>query len=183
MRQLLVVGSLVGALALAAPAGADQRSWYLGLEAGAGTVSGNTSFGDDVAFAAMAVLGTEISDNLKIEGEFGYRTSSPTSYADVDQLSFIASLVYEVSLGKTMSWDLGVGGGIADTTVTSFGFEYGDTQTVLQLQTGLNFDISENTELNVNARYTTGLSGGDFAPGNLNDINNITLSVGVTFGL
>lgn len=180
MRKSLVMGSLVGALALAAPAGAGERSWYMGLEAGLemdGGGRGSPGF-DGGGFAGLLTVGTGIGSHLNLEGELGYRSTSDDGI-DIDQTTLLLSVVYEAPLSKDISINIGVGVGADRVAVDyNFGlFEISDSEieAVAQFKIGLSMDISDSAELMANYRYVETLT--DSA------IDDSTLTVGIRFDL
>jgi opacity protein-like surface antigen len=174
----LIWGALASALVLAAPAGAGERSWYMGLEAGLELEGGGNSYGYDPAdggFAGLLTLGTGITSHLNLEGELGYRSTSDDGI-DIDQTTLLLNLVYEAPLSQDISIDLGVGVGADRVVVDYFGFfEESEIEAVAQFKIGLSLDISDSTELTANYRYVETLT--DSA------IDDSTVTVGMRFAL
>jgi len=175
MRQLLVVGSLVSALALATPAGADQRSWYLGLEGGVEFDGGS---GADNGWAGLLTIGAGITSHLSLEAELGYRTATIEGYSpslDLNQSSLMLNAVYEAPLTKEISVAIGVGLGVDEVAVEYGSFEDSEVEVATQLKLGLSMEVSESTELVANYRYMEMITD--------SGIGNSTLTIGVRFAL
>lgn len=187
MRQLLVMGSVVGALCLGAPADAGQRSWYIGLEAGpefVGTAHGSAISGDsDIGLAVLATIGRRLGTHFSLEGELGYRSTTDDGWwgpLDVDQISGMVNGIYDVPLGKDISLAIGAGVGFDRVEVQGFGWSDSELQLAAQIKLGLNFEIAEATDLSINYRFMTTFTG-DY-PYN-DDFDNSTLTVGIRFAL
>jgi opacity protein-like surface antigen len=168
MRQLLVWGSLVGVLTLAAPAGAGERSWYLGLEGGVGADSG---------WAGLVTLGAGVTSHISLEAEVGYRYTTDEAFwmVEVSQTSLMLNAVYEAPLSKEISVAIGVGVGADDVSVDSGFFEESEVEVAAQLKLGLSMDLGESTELVANYRYMEMITD--------SGIGNSTLTIGVRFDL
>lgn len=171
MRQLLVVGSVVAVLSLAAPAGAGERPWYLGLE-------GGVELDGDSGWAALVTVGRGIASNINLEAEFGYRGTSESGWlpVDIDQASLMMNAVYEAPLSEQVSLALGVGAGADYVSVEyPWGSSESEVELAVQLKLGLNVELSESTDLVANFRYLETVT--DSA------IDNTTLTIGLRFDL
>jgi opacity protein-like surface antigen len=175
VRQLLVVGSVVGILSLAAPADAGERGWYLGLEGGIET-DGNGASGD-WGFAGLASAGHGVTSNLNLELEFGYRaTTVDEQNYDIDQTSLMLNAVFDVPVTDEISLSLGLGLGVDRVQADMNGFELGDeVEVASQLKLGASWDIGDGTELVTNYRYMEMITD--------SGISNSTLTVGLRFDL
>lgn len=178
MRKLGLV-ALAIAMSTGVPAEAGKRDWYIGIEGGAEFDGGATGYSS--GFAGLVTLGAGLTEHLILEGEIGYRNTSSDGYfglsADIDQLSFMANLVYEAPLSKDLSFAVGVGLG-ADQV--SLDYYYGratdsEIEVMGQLKLGLSLAISESTELVANYRYTESIT--------TSPVDNSTLTVGLRFEL
>lgn len=159
MRQLVVMGSLVCALALAAPTGAGERSWYLGFEGGVELDGGGSNYGeDDSGWAGLVTVGTGVTSHISLEAELGYRTVS-SDYSGglssgVDQTTLMLNAVYETSLTKDVALAIGVGVGGAQVDYEYYwGGSHSDIEIAAQLKLGVSVAVSESTELVANYRY------------------------------
>jgi hypothetical protein len=175
MRQLLVVGLLVSALAFATPAGAGERPWYLGLEGGVELDGGSSgSSQDDYGWAGLLTVGTGVSTHFSLEAELGYRTTDSYGYlgygGGVDQTTLMLNAIYEMPLTKEVSFAAGVGVG---GDKVSFGGQ-SDMQIAAQLKLGLNVAISDNAELVTNFRYVEAFR---------TYVDDCTVTVGIRFAL
>jgi len=180
MRHLLVLGSVVSALAFAAPAGADERPWYLGLDAGVEFGGDGSSFGavDDNGWAGLLTVGQGITPHLNLEGELGFRSTDSTGYfanADISQLSFMLNANYEAPLSETISVEIGAGIG-ANVVDYEYLGGYGTTETKLatQLKLGAVVDVSEGAAVVATYRYMETWG---------SDADNSTLTIGLRFDL
>jgi hypothetical protein len=180
MRQLVVIGSLVSALALAAPTGAGERPWYLGLDAGIEFGGDGSSYGtvDDNGWAGLLTVGQGITSHFNLEGELGIRSTDSTGYfanADISQLSFMVNANYEAPLSKDVSFEIGagVGANLVDYEYVG-GFSTTETKLATQLKLGAVLDVSEGTAVVATYRYMETWG---------SDADNSTLTVGLRFDL
>lgn len=174
MRQLLILGPLVGALAFAAPTGAGERGWYMGLEGG---VEFDGASGTDSGWAGLATLGVGITSHASLEAELGYRSTSAESFfpVDVDQTSLMLNAVYEAPISKEISFAIGVGVGIDEVGIDFGFFEDSEIEVATQVKLGLSMDVGESAELVANYRYMEMVTD--------SGISNSTLTIGVRFAL
>lgn len=175
MRQLLVVGSLLGVLCLAAPADAGGRSWYLGLEGGVEFDGGS---GADSGWGGFLTVGAGITSHVSLEAELGFRSTSADGFffpVDIDQASLMLNAIYEAPLSEEVSFMMGVGLGGDQVSVDIIGFEESEVEVAAQLKLGLSLEVSEGTDLVANYRYMEMLTD--------SGINNSTVTVGVRFAL
>jgi opacity protein-like surface antigen len=181
MRQL-VIGSLVSALALAAPTGAGERPWYLGLEGGVEFDGDGGS--NDNGWGGFLTLGSGLTSHISLEAELGHRSTSATFFdgfgfyhIDVEQTSLMFNALYEAPLGEEVSIVLGAGVGGENVSYSSlmFGDDENEIELAAQVKFGLNLALSESTDLVANYRYMSTL--GDL------DVTNSTLTVGIRFDL
>jgi len=178
MRQLLVWGSLVGVLGLAAPAGAGERSWYMGLEGGVEFDGDGSS--NETGWAGLITLGGGITSHINLEAELGYRSTSVDTIfelVDIKQTSLMFNALYEAPLSKEVSFVVGFGVGGENVSYDGFvfGADENEIEIAAQVKVGLNIALSDSTDLVANYRYMTTV--GDL------DITNSTLTVGISFDL
>lgn len=176
MRQLLVVGPLVGALVFAAPTGASERGWYMGLEGGIEFDGDGSS--NETGWAGLVTLGGGITSHINLEAELGYRSTSVNTlfeFVDIEQTSLMFNAVYEAPLSEEISFVVGLG--VGGETVSYDGFVFGadenEIEMAAQVKLGLNVALSDSSDLVANYRYMTTV--GDL------DITNSTLTVGLSF--
>lgn len=194
MRQL-VLGSLVGILSLSMSASAGERSWYVALEGGlefeGGSNAGSYANASNEGTAAFATFGTKISNNISLEGEFGYRSTGFDSYyfsmihVDVHQYSVMVNAVYEVPVTKELSLDFGVGLGV-DQVQLDDGYRpsAGDTDIAGQLKLGLNLAIGEGAAVTLDYRYLRTFNGEFYLDGpSGKGLRDDTVTVGLKFDL
>ena len=179
MRKLGLV-ALAIAMSTGVPAEAGKRDWYIGIEGGGEFDGGAT--GDNSGWAGLVTLGAGLTEHLSLEGELGYRTTGSDGYgglyADVDQLSFMANLVYEAPLSKEVSFAIGVGLGVDQVNLDYYYYfspDYGELEVMGQLKLGLSVAASESTDLVANYRYTESITS--------SPVDNSTLTVGFRFEL
>jgi opacity protein-like surface antigen len=164
---------------LATSAGAGERAWYVGIEGGVEFDGGSNV--DDSGWAALVTIGRGLTDHLSLEGEVGYRSTSPAGglwwmASDIDQLSFMGNLIYEAPLGKEVSVAVGVGiGGDQVRQEYGSGFSKSEMEVMGQLKLGLSIAVTESTELVANYRYTESITS--------SPVDNSTLTVGLRFAL
>jgi opacity protein-like surface antigen len=182
MRHLLVIGSLVSALALAAPTGAGERPWYLGLEGGVEFDGDGGS--NDNGWGGFLTLGSGLTSHINLEAELGYRSTSATffdgfgfSTVDIDQTSLMFNALYEAPLGDNASIVLGAGVGGENVSYSGFmfGADENEIELAAQVKLGVSVAVSESADLVANYRYMSTL--GDL------DVTNSTLTVGIRFDL
>lgn len=136
---------------------------------------------DDSGWAALATIGKGLTNHLSLEGELGYRSTSPGGgpwwmASNIDQLSIMANVVYEAPLGKEVSVAIGLGiGGDQVRQEYGTGFSKSEMEVMGQLKLGLSIAVTESTELVANYRYTESITS---AP-----VDNSTLTVGLRFAL
>ncbi len=178
MRQLLS-GVLAGALSLTASATAGEQAWYIGIEGGVeltGEHDGGTMpEGDDLGLAVFGTVGHGIGDNLRIEGEFGYRSSDQElgTMVDFTQLSAMVNLLYVAPLTDNISFLVGGGAGVDYVEAEVWWTNDSDLQGAVQLKAGLDFAIADATDLSVTYRYMTTFSN------DIVDLDNSTLTIGL----
>lgn len=178
MRKLGLV-ALAIALSTGVPAEAGKRDWYVGIEGGAEFDGGGT--GDSSGWAGLVTVGAGLSEHLSLEGEVGYRATSSDGYfalwADIDQLSFMANLVYEAPLSKDVALAIGVGLGGDQVSLDYYGanFSKSEMEVMAQIKLGLSIAVSEGTEVVANYRYTESITA--------SPVDNSTLTVGLRFEL
>ncbi len=176
MRHLLVLGSVVSALAFAAPAGADERPWYLALEGGV-EFDGVASSGDS-GWAGLLTVGRGVSSNVSFEAELGYRSTTDYGFGEVDieQTTLMLNAVFEAAISEDVSVAIGLGVGADNVAVEySWGFSDSDVELASQLKLGLSLEVSESTEIVANYRYVEMLTD--------SGISDSTLTVGIRFDL
>jgi len=176
MRSLLVIGSLVSAFALAAPAGAGERPWYLGLEGGV-EFDGIANEGDS-GWAGLLTVGRGISSNVSFEAELGYRSTTDYGFSEVDieQTTLMLNAVFEAALSEEVSVAVGLGLGADNVSVEYWwGYSESEVEMASQLKLGLSLELSERTEIVANYRYVEMITD--------SGLSDSTLTVGVRFDL
>ncbi|MBI1213795.1 MAG: outer membrane beta-barrel protein [Alphaproteobacteria bacterium] len=182
MKTRTILLGAVAAVALTGTANAGQLpGWYVGIEGGANWVDdvdvqivGPSGFSSttratasfDTGWAVLATVGYAFHNHFRLEGEVGYRHnkidtvlarfSSTTGIAgDLDELSLMANVIYDIQLGSKTTLSLGVGAGAdrakLDTTANFFDDE--DWGFAYQGIVGLAYNLSSKTQLTLNYRY------------------------------
>lgn len=184
MNTKAVLLGAAAALALGANANAAQNGWYVGLEGGASfaeDLSGTEtcpgcfsafqlSAPTETGWAVLATVGFEW-DRWRFEGEAGYRRNDieqisfagfptiSTNIDDLSQLTLMANVLYDISLGKRFSLSIGAGAGADRISLDWPGFNSGggwsDDDWVFAWQgiAGLNYAMSPDCDVFVDYRY------------------------------
>jgi opacity protein-like surface antigen len=176
MRQLLMVGSLVSAVAFAAPADAGERPWYLGLEGGV-EFDGIANSGDS-GWAGLLTVGRGISSHVSFEAELGYRSTTDYGFSEVDieQTTLMLNAVFEAAISEEMSVAIGLGLGADNVSVEYWwGYSESEVEMASQLKLGVSLDVSESTEIVANYRYVEMITD--------SGLSDSTLTVGIRFDL
>jgi opacity protein-like surface antigen len=169
-----------GALFAAAPVSADKSAWYAGVEGGL-EFNGHFMSDADTGYAFLAAVGRRLGTNFSVEGDIGYRTvTQPAFFYDVDQLTVTVNGVYDVELTENLS--LALAGGVGVNFVRAKGFFFGsfnngDVMLATQFRAGLNYALSDTTDITLNYRNVQSF-GNDFA-----DLGSTSLTVGLRFDL
>ena len=128
----LLIGT-VAVVALTGTANAGQlNGWYVGLEGGAnwvqdwdhtrftGSTPASASF--DTGWAVLATVGYGFGNNIRAEFEAGYRDNDGDGYttsgapvttmsADLSEVTFMANVLYDISLTPSLALSVGAGAG------------------------------------------------------------------------
>ncbi|MCE9522401.1 MAG: porin family protein [Alphaproteobacteria bacterium] len=188
MRRM-ILGAVVGMLGLSMSADAGDRTWYVAIEAGVESDGGQGSFWPNEynsGLALLATVGTRISNQVRLEGELGYRSNDVDSYSssiDVNQYSLMANAVYEIPVSKELSFDIGMGLGLDHIELDSAFFSVSDTELAGQLKFGLSLAVSDATDLTLNYRYLRSFGGDFYLAGGDSGVRDSTWTVGLRFDL
>ena len=154
-------------LAGTASAGYERDGWYVGLEAGAGSVDEFELRGQPVAieldngWAVMATVGYALTDsNWRLEGEVGYRMNEgQTSFYNLDveleEWSGMVNAIYDFNLNSD-KWglSLGAGAGIDNPRFKGWsGIDTNDKVFAFQGIAGLTYRVNQHWDLMLNYRY------------------------------
>jgi OOP family OmpA-OmpF porin len=174
----ILLGTVAG-VALAGTATAGQLpGWYIGLEGGANWVNdvdasavlggGTTIFGSasfDTGWAVLATVGYSFHNHFRIEGEIGYRhneidsttnTTIPvagTGTGDLNELSLMANVLYDIRLGERLVLTLGAGLGADRAELESGATSLDEWSFAYQGIAGLGYNLNRKTQLTLNYRY------------------------------
>jgi len=169
--------ALLGTVCVLAVSGTAHASgWYVGLEAGASWIADNdvdvratsaglTTFNTiapasfDGGWAIIAAVGYGMQ-GWRVEGELGWRkndkdqfTPLPFSTGDLNEVTAMLNLSYEIPLGQKFGVVVGGGAGIDYAMLDIPTLDDSDLNFAYQGIVGLNFALSPNTELTLNYRY------------------------------
>jgi OmpA-OmpF porin, OOP family len=167
---------LGAACAIALTGTAHAKGWYIGLEGGASwvadtdvdfrfTSAGVTTFAYDpiarfdTGWAVVATLGYELQ-GWRMEGEVAWRsndkdqfTGVPISTGDLDELTAMYNMTYQLPLSDEVGVYFGGGAGLDYAMLDIAGLDDSELNLALQGIAGLNVAISDSTELTLAYRY------------------------------
>jgi opacity protein-like surface antigen len=175
MRRL-AVGSLVGILALSMAASAGERGWYVGVEGGANwvDVSGGTVIRpacgmlgltpcalsaeatSEAGLAVFGVIGRQVTDQIRLEGELGYRMADFAEVSDISNTTLMVNAIFDVSLTDAFAVSVGAGVGYDWVDVSQVTSVYpGDDgpAAAFQLIAGARYELANGIDLTANYRY------------------------------
>jgi opacity protein-like surface antigen len=166
------VALLAGTCALALAGSAHAKGWYVGLDAGVGTVSDTNAIyqevGDFTAFpeghfdtgwALLATLGYAMQ-NWRLELEAGWRSNDKDQFliggpstGDLDELTAMYNMTYAFPLGQGLDIAIGGGAGLDYAMLDIANLDDGDVNFAYQGIVQLNYALSPSTELTLGYRY------------------------------
>jgi len=199
-QKLTLLGA---ACALAFTGTAHAKGWYASLEAGAVSVDDSdaifrftsgfsyTPVGRfDTGWALIAAVGYSLQ-GWHIEAEVGWRSNDKDQFTaplpstgDLDELTVMYNMTYDLSLGKDLTLSLGGGAGIDYAMLDIAGIDDGDVNFAYQGIAALSYAIAPNTELTIGYRYLHVLDPefeGTTATVKFDDFDKHTLTAGVRF--
>ncbi len=179
LRSIAMVG--VAALALCVPASANSfTGWYTNLNIGwdsMGSIKATFSPGpvvdtfktkDTALF--LGAFGYKFDNGFRLEDELGYTShgmdsSSYSGHASVT--SDIVDVLYDFPLSQQLDLEVGGGIGAADANLDVYNSSYtyikgSHTDFIWQGIVGLNYAITEHTELSLSYHYRSISSAGDY---------------------
>ncbi len=201
--SIVVSGSLALALTVA-PALADGpgmgQSWYAGLFAGAAWPSDfNTGFGEsfssNTGFAFGGVVGTNVSNSVRVELEVSDIMASAdcagkcvATSVDVDALSILGNAWLDIPIDSSITPYIGGGIGGTQVSVDGGGNNGSAWSFAYQLGAGLRMNVGTNVMVDLGYRYksATNIDAGDIDPGFGDadiDANAHVVQLGLTFTL
>jgi opacity protein-like surface antigen len=172
----------IGALALASSLGlsatAGERPWYVAIEGGVnsaeieiarivdlplGGLLGLTpptplDTSADDGWAMFAALGTNISENMRLEGELGHRSADFDDARGIRHTTLMANAMFDLPVLEQLTLSVGAGAGFDwietdGTPSASNSFETSGTGFAIQGIASLSFDITERVAVAVSYRY------------------------------
>lgn len=217
-KLLLLLG--VAALPFIPTASANNNTgWYIGVEGGGNRINDTSAdfsttppappFSGPVdltfhdGWAALGTAGYAFPGNWRLEAEAGYRhnklhavTQSDTgitqsSHGDLNTISLMGNLIYDIPITSRFTASIGAGaGGVRRDFNDKFLVRDHDMKFAYQGIAGLNYAISDGTELTLNYRYLRA-AGASFHQQNgvyedayrTDDIDNQAITVGLRFDL
>jgi opacity protein-like surface antigen len=168
--------SLLCAAALALNGAAEAKGWYVGLEAGASivqdtdaifqsTLAGVPTFTYtpigrfDTGWAIVATLGYALQ-GWRVEGEVAWRSNDKDQFTaplpstgDLDELTAMFNLTYEIPLAERFGLTVGGGAGVDYAMLEIAGLDDSDINFAYQGIAALNYGISDSTEVTLAYRY------------------------------
>jgi outer membrane protein OmpA-like peptidoglycan-associated protein len=181
MKHKLILLGTAAALSIAAAqqGQAHHQGWYIGLEGGANWVSDNDAFFDDDAtptnpvtlsfdtgWAALGTIGYGFDSNWRIELEGAYRHNDLDNYlvtgdpgfsarsGDLEQISIMANVLYDIPLTERLDLTVGVGAGAAYAQFDdSVGTDDDDWNFAYQGIVGLSYEMTNRLDLTLTYRY------------------------------
>ncbi len=200
---------LLGATAALALAGtAHARGWYVGLEAGASWVGDTpaiyrenpppfltlTDGKFDTGWTLLATVGYAMQ-NWRIEGEIAWRSNDKDRFiiggpstGDLDELTVMYNMTYELPLAQGLGLALGGGAGLDYAMLDIPGIDDTDLNFAVQGIVQLNYALSPSTELTLGYRYLRVLdpefedtTAGVTATATFDDFSKHTLTLGVRY--
>jgi OOP family OmpA-OmpF porin len=222
MQSKLILLGTVAALSLAAASNtsAHNQGWYIGLEGGGTWVSDEEGFFGinsapavlpetiefDTGWAVLATVGYAFESNWRVEFEAGYRQNDIESIAifpfpapftgdEINEITLMANVLYDIPLTDRLSLALGLGAGVDRAEFSPGPFWGGDDDDwnfAFQAIAGLNYAITNRLDLTLTYRY---LNVGDpefNVPGgpnptpdhwDLDDLEKHTVTVGLRYDL
>lgn len=214
IHKTLKITTAIAALALTTTqANAQDHNWYLGGSIGYNQTTDQTSAGPnrlveaefDAGIATTSFIGYKFQDNIRFEGEFGWRRNDgdAISFNSVDRgftakgaesYTLTANVYYDFNTGSSITPYIGAGAGIGflenEFRYGRAVFEDKDTTFVYQGVIGASLPLTDRITGFVDARYL-GASGVDFlrtSPADNgvlldSEYDNYTISVGYRFKL
>lgn len=167
---------LATACALAFAGAAEAKGWYIGLEAGAVSIAdsdadlrftdgGATTFAYapvasfDNGWAVIATLGYELQ-GWRIEGEAAWRSNDKDQFTaplpstgDLDALTVMYNMTYQLPLGGGFGIALGGGAGLDYSMLEIAGLDDADLNLAFQGIAAFNVALGGSSELTLAYRY------------------------------
>lgn len=163
---------LLGATAALALAGnAQARGWYVGLEAGVGSIADTEAFYRqlpfttrtegkfDTGWALIATVGYAMQ-NWRIEGELAWRSNDKDQFivggpstGSLDELTAMYNMTYQLPLAPSLGLAIGGGGGLDYAMIDIPDVSDSDLNFAVQGIVQLNYALSDETELTLGYRY------------------------------
>ena len=160
------------ACAILASSAAHARGWYVGLEAGASSISDTEALYEEVGdfstltegrfdegWVVLATVGYALQ-NWRIEGELGWRSNDKDRFdialpstGDLDEYTAMYNMTYAFPLGQGLDLAVGGGAGIDYAMLDISNLDDGDLNFAYQGIVQLNYALSPSTELTLGYRY------------------------------
>lgn len=158
MRKFLAFLPVLLTLVIAAPQARAQLyagaygGFDIGLDGDATDAGAPGIFTMDFGFGFGAFAGGYVGQNMRIEGEIGYRANDLESFGgtlingDVTSLAFMGNIYFDIPVQSVLTPYVGAGLGVADVEMT--GFRTGkDTVLAAQVMVGATIATSPNVSL------------------------------------
>jgi len=215
--KALLLGTVVAvsAAALSQQSEARNHGWYIGLEGGANWGGDNDAlYGSfttvptspididfDTGWAVLATVGYAFDNNWRIELEGGYRSNdwdAKTTFfgtsqwsGEIQQLSLMANVLYDVPLTERLDLTFGVGAGAVHSEFEENNVgDDDDVNFAFQGIVGLSYAVTDRLDLTLTYRYLH-VDEPDYDLTHVNhidsygleDVENHTVSVGLRYDL
>jgi OOP family OmpA-OmpF porin len=149
----------------------------------------------DIGWALFGEAGLRLGSSFRIEAEVGYRASTLSSLSDIDHLTFMGNLLYDIPIGDRFSVAIGGGVGLDRIAWTGdYNLSYYEWKAAAQGIASASFRLSERASFDLKYRYMVPTSPGlmhlvaiDGSGGQFEftgeDVSTHTLALGLTFQL
>lgn len=196
-----VLWGAAAALLMVSSSNADQRSWYVSLEAGMSDLGGGGDYVDvstppfvmyfpigdlDESITPIGTIGAYLGD-WRVEAEFALRSGDYYS-TQVDQTTAMLNVAYDIGVVDHLSLTLGAGVG-ADFISLETPVADGDTISLAyQGLVGLSYELTDSTDITLTYRYfdTLDVDISEATPlgfASLGSADDRTISLGLRFAL
>jgi len=217
--KALLLGTVaaVSVIAMSQQSEARNNGWYIGLEGGANWVDDNNglvgfsssaptttdTFQFDTGWSVLATVGYAFDNNWRVELEGAYRKNDIDLFVtsggfnatggDLNQLSIVANVLYDIPLTERLDLTFGVGAGVSRSELDAPFPGAGDDDDwnfAYQGIAGLSYEVTDRLDLTLTYRYQV-VNEPEFGVPHVghvdnfafDDIENHTVSVGLRYDL
>lgn len=219
LMKTIGIGAVALATSISLSASAGQRQWYVAVEGGVNWtdaavvgaalplcgILGITACGPDYSigagWAAFASIGMPITDNFRLEGEIGRRSSVLGDRGDFTNTTAMLNGLLDIPVFGGMTLSLGAGAGMdwastEQNTVSSLPNSDSGSGFAYQAIAELSYGLSDHVDVKLAYRYlaTYGVddlyanvrmngAASDTAVARVNDASSSAITVGLRFAL